>query len=145
MIFISAALTEECSSGLSRYHQYQTRHQIIPSEPNSTNVKRQPCNSTSLKTIGGVAAAPRACPIQTVPIARPRCAAGNQRETVEALFGIAPASPAPNKRRTIKSEVNPTVAPVSIVKADHQRTILVSAVRVPKRSPSQPLGISKSA
>ncbi len=99
-----------------------------------------PCRSIARRRVKGVAVAPSAWPMQTAPIARPRCAAGNQRETVEALFGIAPASPAPKSIRTTKSEAKPTVAAVSIVKADHQSTMRVSALRVPKRSPNQPVG-----
>src|SRR5215212_3352003 len=141
----SALLAEGCCSGVSRNQKYQAAHQSMPSTPHSTNGRRQPCLSISQKTMKGVAVAPSAWPMQTAPIARPRCAAGNQRETVEALFGIAPASPAPKSMRTTKSDAKPKVAAVSIVKADHQSTMRVSALRVPKRSPNQPEGTSKSA
>src|SRR5919202_1389009 len=99
----SASLADGCSSGVSRNQRYQTKHQTAPSTPNSANGSLQPCQAMSAKTMKGVAVAPMAWPMQTALIARPRCAAGNQRETVEALFGIAPASPAPKRKRTIKS------------------------------------------
>jgi hypothetical protein len=78
-------------------------------------------------------------------MARPCSATGNQRETVRAIIGKAPASQAPNRKRTTSRETNPTAAPVSTVNADQQRTIRVKALRVPMVSPHQPLGTSNSA
>ncbi len=60
------------------------------------------------------------------------------------MLGKAPASPAPKRNRIATSDRNPCAAPVSIVKADHQRTMRVSTRRGPRTSPSQPEGISNS-
>ncbi len=79
-----------------------------------------------------------------MPLACPRSRAGNQCEKARAMFGNAPASPAPKKKRMATSDRRPCAAPVSAVNPDHQRTMRVSTRRGPRVSPSQPDGISKS-
>src|SRR5271154_6467726 len=96
-------------------------------------------------TIGGAKAPPMAVAVQKTLSARARSDAGNQRETADVQFGNAPASPAPNRNRTASRIRKLVTAPVSAVKADHQRTMRVRILRGPTRSPSIPLGISNSA
>jgi hypothetical protein len=64
---------------------------------------------------------------------------------MRVMFGKHPASPAPNNVRVTSSEGKLHTQPVAAVKNDHQTTIRVSTRRGPKRSASQPPGISKRA
>ena len=77
------------------------------------------------------------------PFAFPRSRDGNQREKLRTMFGKAPASPAPNRKRIVTSPPKLRAVPVSAVNADHHNTIRVRTRRGPRRSPSQPDGISK--
>jgi hypothetical protein len=87
---------------------------------------------------------PTRVPRKRTPFAVPRSRAGNQRENARAMFGNAPASPAPKRNLIATSERRPRAAPVSAVKPDHHSTIRVSTRRGPRVSPSHPDGISKS-
>src|SRR5262245_12451419 len=100
--------------------------------------------------------APPSCmEVSTIPCTMPRSDIGNQRATTRALFGRAPASPAPNRKRTSISKrklskasgsaevthgidtfqpllhENLPTQPVSTVNADHQITIRVNTPREP--------------
>ena len=83
-------------------------------------------------------------PSSITPLARPRSRSGNHRDRLRAMFGKAPASPAPNRNLITTSERRPCAAPVSIVNADHHNTIRVSTRRGPFTSPSQPDGTSNA-
>ena len=83
-------------------------------------------------------------PRNITPLARPRSQIGNHIEKLRAMFGNAPASPAPNRKRIATSDGNPRAADVSIVKADHHNTMRVRTRRGPMTSPSHPEGISNS-
>ena len=83
-------------------------------------------------------------PRNITPLARPRSRIGNHLEKLRAMFGNAPASPAPNRKRIATSDGNPRAADVSIVKADHHNTMRVRTRRGPTTSPSHPEGISNS-
>src|SRR5262245_16757060 len=113
--------------------------------PHSTKTHRQLCSCRSVMTIGAVIDEPAAKPTNETLIARPCSRCGNQRETARAVFGKAPASPAPKRNRMTSSDLKPEAAPVKAVNADHHNTIRVKANRAPNRSPSQPLGISNAA
>src|SRR5258706_7128548 len=141
----SALFTAGCSSGVSRNQAYHATHQSVPITPNTANAVRHPWTAISGKASGVVTEAPNASPRNAVLMARPCSETGNHRDTVRAIIGNAPASQAPNRKRTASRETNPTLAPVSTVNADQQRTIRVRALRVPITSPHQPLGTSKSA
>ena len=57
------------------------------------------------------------------------------------MAGQAPDSAAPKQNWMAISEIRPCAAPVAMVKADHARTMAVSMIRVPIRSPHQALKI----
>src|SRR5687767_5584614 len=70
------------------------------------------------------------------------------------MLGNAPASPAPKRKRNTINVPSPPItqdpickptAPVSAVNTDHQITIRNNVPRGPQISPSQPVGISKTA
>ena len=102
-------------------------------------------------------ARPSAAPTSTpFPGRSPRSCNGNQLCSARVMFGYAPASPMPNRNRTIDQacarppSMTPPTAhrrsrPVRAVKNDHQSTMRISTLRGPKTSPSQPLGTSNSA
>jgi hypothetical protein len=98
----------------------------------------------SARASGAVSAPPRREPKNSTPLAMPRSRAGNHCEKLRTALGNAPASPAPNRKRTASSERLPCTVPVSIVNADHHSTMRVSTRRGPMTSPSQPEGTSKS-
>ena len=60
-------------------------------------------------------------------------------------FGKHPASPAPNRNRTMDMLVKFHMNPVAAVNTDHQITIRIRTLRGPIESPIQPPGISNSA
>ena len=74
---------------------------------------------------------PIAVAAPNTPIARPRARAGNHFETTVDTLGQAPASPAPNRKRTTSNETRPNVAPVSAVNTDHAIVIRMRVLRVP--------------
>src|ERR1039458_8429121 len=139
----SAALTPPFCVGLSRNQPYQTMAQTMPNPPKHKNDCRQPYRIWIGTTTIGVNPAPKRPAIQIMLWARARSATGNHRATTAELLGYAPASPAPNRNRTISSERKLLTKPVIVVNADHQITILLSVFLGPKRSPIAPLGISK--
>src|SRR5215468_7961006 len=143
--FNSASLTAGCSSGRSRNHRRHHTHHNAPAAPHSTKAHRQLCICNSVKTNGAVIADPTDRPTNETLIARPCSRSGNQRETARAMFGKAPASPAPKRNRMTSSDLKPEAAPVKAVNADHHNTTRVKANRAPNRSPSHPLGISNAA
>jgi len=71
--------------------------------------------------------------------------AGNHRDIVPELFGKAPASPTPNKKRMVINVNSPVVAPVNAVNKDHHKTMRIKTARCPMRSPNMPEGISNKA
>ena len=84
-------------------------------------------------------------PMNTQPCATPRSATGNHFAKLREVFGKAPASPTPNRKRATTSDAKFQARPVAAVNADHQRTMRVSTLRGPMTSPIQPLGISNAA
>ena len=66
-----------------------------------------------------------------MPFACPRSRSGNHQEKLRAMFGNAPASPAPNRNRMAMSEASPRATPVSIVNADHHSAMRVRTRRGP--------------
>src|SRR6476619_2668377 len=96
-------------------------------------------------TSNGEISPPKRLAIHTVPCARPRSTTGNQREIADELLGYAPASPAPNAKRTASSEKKLETTPVRLVNTDHHATMRVSTLRAPIRSAIAPLGISNAA
>jgi hypothetical protein len=141
----SAALTLPCVCGSSRNHHHQAAAKKSPTEPKIGNACRQLTRSSSATTIGWVAAPPSAAAINVSPKALPRSRTGSQRENARERLGSTPASPMPKSQRKVTSDPKPVAAPVAAVMADHQSTMRVRVTRAPKRSASQPLGISKSA
>src|SRR5205823_13545766 len=101
-------------------------------------------------------APPRRADIHTAPVARPRSRNGNHELTTRVMFGYAPASPQPNRKRTANratkllstsgphSRENGQTQPVSAVKMLHQMTMRVSTRRGPHAAPNQPPGTSNS-
>src|SRR5205823_9291081 len=85
--------------------------------------RRHPHRATSSSAIGADSMPPMRDPRNMTPLARPRSRGGNHFEKLRAMFGNAPASPAPNRNRIATSGANPRAAPVSIVNADHHRTM----------------------
>ena len=106
----SSRLTAGCSSGRSRYHAYHAAAQTTPSRPNTTKLARQPQRATISSAIGAESMPPSREPRNMTPLARPRSRAGNQREKLRAMFGKAPASPAPKRNRITTSDAKPRAA-----------------------------------
>lgn len=142
---ISRADTPRFSRGSSRNQAYHQMAHRMPTPPKTKNVALQLKAACSGTTSTGEIAAPNRLAIQTTPWAPARSRGGNQRVIVAAAFGKAPASPAPKQNRVTKSGQKPVARPVSAVNADHQVTIRASTRRGPIRSPSAPLGTSKTA
>src|SRR5688572_13249083 len=145
MVSSSAPFTSGCAAGSSLNQRLQKTHQTTPIAPNTTNAARQPTAAINSTISGGASAPPSRVPMKMTPCALPRSAVGNQLEKLLEMLGNAPASPTPNRNRTTSSETKFQAAPVSIVNADHQRTMRVSTRRGPVTSPSHPLGISNAA
>ena len=80
-----------------------------------------------------------------MPSAEFRSRCGSHVRNMEARPGKQPDSPAPNNSRLVKSEGKFQAAPVAAVKNDQSRITRVRRRRTPKRSQSQPLGISNAA
>src|SRR5579862_1986929 len=93
----------------------------------------------------GVSAAASRDPACVTPCANPRSAGRIQRESERVAIGNAPASPIPNRNRTVA--IDPAIHAIAVidVNTDHHATIRVSARRGPIRSPSHPPGIWNSA
>src|SRR5436853_5247042 len=96
----SSALTERCSSGRSRNHQYQISAHTMPTAPNSTKGRRQPCHATSKKTIGVVTAGQRKLPTKALLRPGPGWEEGNKQELLQRRSGKRPPSPRPNENGT---------------------------------------------
>jgi len=116
----------------------------MPVAPKATKLARQPHRVTSSSASGADNMPPNRDPRNITPFARPRSRTGNHFENARAMFGNAPASPAPNRNLMATSDVMPCAAPVSIVKPDHHSTMRVRTRRGPLTSPSQPDGISNT-
>src|SRR5438477_2288890 len=114
------------------------------------NVHSQPHFVISVWAMTGVSTAPTNDDMVSQPCAGPRSEAGNHRANTRAELGSAPASPAPNRKRTHKSRIKPLLAPasgegsqtsrngtapVNAVNADHQSTMRTKTPREPYRSP----------
>ena len=115
-----------------------------PIAPTMTKLARHPQRLISKSASGTDSMPPTRDPKNMTPLALPRSLSGNHRERLRDMFGNAPASPAPNRNLVATSDRNPTAAPVSIVKADHHKTMRVRTRRGPATSPSQPDGISNT-
>jgi hypothetical protein len=113
--------------------------------PKISNVRRHDSAAMSVATSSGVNAPLRRVASQRIACARSRCSTGSHVVNTRVRFGNAPASPAPNKARTVINDVALHTHPVAAVNSDHQITIRISTRRGPIRSPSQPPGISKRA
>ena len=96
-------------------------------------------------TMKGATAAPRLCPAVIDDTPSEDSLAGNHREITAELFGKDPASPIPNRKRTMISDINPVVKPVRAVNKDHHNTMRIKAALWPIKSPNMPEGISNSA
>src|SRR5438876_3838738 len=144
MISSSAAFTDGCRAGSSRYQNQQIAHHTSPTAPNIANAPRQPNQPISATAIGGANAPPDLAPIHMMPFARPRSWMGNQRDRARESVGNAPASAAPNTVRAASSVVKLRARPVKIVNNDQQPTMRMSIRRWPQRSPSQAVGISNT-
>jgi len=64
-----------------------------------TKLPRHPHRAISSSAIGAESIPPTRDPRNMTPFARPRSRKGNQREKLRAMFGKAPASPAPKRNR----------------------------------------------
>ena len=88
---------------------------------------------------------PAAVAVQITLVARARSETGTHRPTTVADWGMRRLP----RRRKETGPASKTgkleTAPVSAVNADHHSTIRVNTRRGPMRSPSMPLGISKTA
>ena len=69
----------------------------------------------------GLNAPPQRAASHSQPPARPRAAGDSQADCTRAMFGNAPASPAPNRNRIAKSDANPAANPVSAVNSDQAK------------------------
>src|SRR5438876_792216 len=145
MISSSAAFTDGCRAGSSRYQNQQTAHQTRPTHPNIAKAPRQPNQPINATAIGGANAPPDLAPIHMAPLARPRSWMGNQRDSARDSVGNAPASAAPNTKRVTSIVGKLRASPVRIVKIDQQPTMRTSIRLWPQRSPSQAVGISNNA
>ena len=94
---------------------------------------------------GAAMAPPAPMPAKKNPCARPRSAAGIQREKACETFGAAPASAAPNRKRIASRDAKLHANAVPAVHADQSTTMAASTRRGPSRSPSQPMGMWNSA
>src|SRR6516162_2613305 len=79
--------------------------------------------------MAGETAPPTSAMVVMSPCAGPRPCGGNQRASIRAVFGNAPASPAPNRNRISTSDQSPVAAPVRAVNTDHQTMIRHHAAR----------------
>ncbi len=61
------------------------------------------------------------------------------------MLGKQPASPAPNSRRAVNSEVKFQAAPLAAWKKDQTMTSGARTLRMPNLSPSAPIGTSSRA
>src|SRR6266849_4950284 len=95
--------------------------------------------------MSGVNAPPQRALSQRMAWARSRSCFGIHVVKARVMLGKHPASPAPKSVRTTSREVSFHTQPVAAVKNDHQITMRIRTRRGPRRSPSQPPGISKSA
>ena len=93
----------------------------------------------------GVIAAPQRAAAALMPSAEFRCIGGSHVWNKRARPGKQPDSPAPKSRRVTSIEGKFHAHPVAAVNNDHNNTTRVSSRRGPKRSQSQPLGISPRA
>src|SRR5580704_4182636 len=98
-------------------------NQAIPKAAKTTKVHLQPNSATPASTRGGVAAPPQRVQAHIKDWADTRSRAGSQTLSMRVRLGKHPASPAPNRKRTIQREVTFHAAPVRAVKIDHARTI----------------------
>src|SRR5205823_1076435 len=100
----SAASTDACVDGVSRYHRYHAAAHTRPIEPTITKLARQPQRVMSTRTIGTPIIPPTRVPNRIAAFALPRSDSGNHRATAFDALGSAPASPAPNRNRVARSD-----------------------------------------
>src|SRR5262245_11555183 len=127
----SAAFTAGWRVGSSRNQDQKPAAQMTPTNPKTTNADRQPACSMRTAARYGAVTAPSWAAVNIAPWTRPRSPAGNQREMTRAAFGYAPASPAPNRKRTTNRDTKPNAAPVSIANIDHQTTMRARTASAP--------------
>ena len=155
----SVSFTCGSSSGRSRNQMKKKAAQTAPPMPRIQNARCQPPpRSIRPPMTAGAKAPPHRLDNQMKLWAVARSRNGNQRPNARAMFGLAPASPAPNRNRIIKSAIShcsgprrdekmPAIhltAPVAAVKSDQQRTMRKMTLRAPHLSPSQPTGTSNN-
>src|SRR5215510_16617819 len=104
MIFNSAAFTEACVAGSSRYHRAHAAHQTIPTQPKIAKAFLHPNQPISATASGGANAPPDRAPIHMMPLARLRAPTGNHRDNARESVGNAPASAAPKIVRAASSD-----------------------------------------
>ena len=131
----SAALTLGWSAGLSRNQRNQNTHQMTPSTANISKARRQFTYCSTRTSRSGATAPPQRADIHRMPCARTRSSRGSQRLKARAMFGKQPASPAPNRKRTTKSDQKLQTQPVAAVKNDHHSTTRIRTRRAPILSP----------
>ena len=85
----------------------------MPTRPKITKLWRHPQRAMMTSATGADNMPPSREPRNITPFARPRSRAGNQREKLRAMFGNAPASPAPKRHRIATSDWKPRANPVS--------------------------------
>ena len=141
----SAALTEAWVAGSFRYQRAKIKPRAAPTTPSRTKTCLQVNHVYSPVIRAGAIAAPQRAHAALMPSAEFRSRSGSQVRNIEARPGKHPDSPAPNNRRLTNNDGKFQATPVVAVNSDHNRTTLVSSLRTPKRSQSQPLGISKAA
>src|SRR4051794_33270875 len=96
-----------------------------PSAASTTNDQRHPCHSTNSRTSTGVAAPPpREHPPTNAPAPRRDCS-GTQVLNMRVRLEKQPASPAPNRNRTVHIDTKFQAAPVRAVNTDHATTMRV--------------------
>src|SRR5215471_873026 len=95
--------------------------------PLTKKVVRHPKASANGTTISGATATPKLIPTIVEDTPNDDSLDGNQRDTTAELFGKAPASPAPKRKRATMSDEKPIATPVNAVKTDHHITIRIKA------------------
>ena len=109
--------------------------------PRIKKVMRQPYSVINQATTGKENAAPRRDPEKFIPVTIPLSFKGIQLQIALDMPGKAPASPAPNKKRTINNDIKFHAKPVKAVKIDQIVTIDANIFLGPKRSTNIPDGV----
>ena len=113
----------------------------IPRIPSMAKVILQLVNSINPATSGKAMAAPILPPEKLIPLTIPRSLMGIHLKIALAIPGKAPASPMPNKKRTIIKDPKFHTAPDNAVKKDHKLTTAVNTLLAPNLSARNPEGV----